>query len=378
MKKLFLFVLLSYTVSAQSLSKRESKSTTEYHLYVGTYTLRTSEGIYVYRFNPQIGDFAPAGVAKGIKNPSFLAISPNQQFLYAAEGKSGESVRSFSIDRQSGQLTLLNVESSGGLGPTHLMVDKTGKWLLVGNYTAGSLSCLPIQQDGRLGKAVQTIQHTGSSLHPERQREPHVHSVNLAPNNRDLFVPDLGTDKIMTYLLNDQTGQLTPGSPPFTTVEPSSGPRHFDFHPNGRYAYVIQEMGGLITGFRYKPGELTPFQTVKTLPDDYTGLNTSADIHISPDGRFLYGSNRGHESLVIYSIDSETGQLTYVGHQSVNGKTPRNFTIDPTGNYVLVANQDTDNITLFKRDHYTGKLTPTGKEISVSMPVCLKWLPAIP
>jgi 6-phosphogluconolactonase len=346
----------------------------DYYLFVGTYTLKTSEGIYVYKFNTQTGDFTPLSHTKGIKNPSFLAISPNQRFLYAAEGKSGESVRAFSIEMPSGNLTLLNTQSSVGVGPTHLQVDKTGKWVIVGNYTTGNLSTLPIKSDGSLGKALQTIQHEGKSINPERQNQPHVHSVNIAPNNTDVFVPDLGIDKVMTYRFDAETGQLTAGNPPFITTAPGAGPRHFTYHPNGKFAYVIQELDATTTGFRYKKGTLIPFQTVKNLPDDYTGLKSSADIHISPDGKFLYGSNRAHESLVIFSIHPKTGQLTLVGHQPVNGKTPRNFAIDPTGNFVLIANQDSDNITIFSRDKQTGKLAFTGKEISVSMPVCLQFL----
>jgi 6-phosphogluconolactonase len=272
-------------------------------------------------------------------------------------------------------LTLLNAQPSGGKGATHLTVDKTGNWVIVGCYTSGNLSVLPVEADGSLGSITQTIQHEGSSIDPDRQTKPYVHSINIAPNNIDVFVPDLGTDKIMTYTLNVQTGQLTSGNPVFTATTPGSGPRHFTFHPNGKFAYVIQEMGSTITGFTYKNGALSSFQTVKTLPDDYTGRKWSADIHISPDGRFLYGSNRAHESLAIFSIHQKTGQLTLVGHQSVNGKTPRNFVIDPTGNFVLVANQDSDNITIFRRDKQTGKLTATGKEIMVSMPVCLKFTP---
>ena len=351
----------------------------DYYLYVGTYTRKSSKGIYVFRFNAQTGDFAPVSVAKGVSNPSFLALSANKRFLYAVGGTTGDSARAFSIDEQSRQLTLLNSQASGGKGGTHLAVDKTGKWVIVGHYTSGSLSVLPTEADGSLDKVGQVIQHEGKSIESnatpaQRQTKPYVHSINIAPNNTDVFVPDLGTDKIMTYTLNAQTGQLTAGNPPFTAVTPGSGPRHFTFHPNGKFAYVIQEMGALITGFTYKKGQLKPIQTVKTLPDDYTGRKWTADIHISPDGKFLYGSNRAHESLAIFSIDQKTGQLTLVGHQPVNGKTPRNFAIDPTGNFVLVANQDSDNITIFKRDKETGKLTPTGKEIAVSMPVCLLFM----
>jgi 6-phosphogluconolactonase len=348
---------------------------TDYYLYVGTYTRKTSQGIYVYKFNSKTGDLTPVSVAKGVSNPSFLAISADQRFLYACGGGTGDTARAFAIEKPSHNLILLNSQVTGGVGGTHLEVDKTGKWVIIGNYTSGNLSILPVENDGSLGKVKQVIQHEGKSIDPERQTKPFVHSINIAPNNRDVFVPDLGTDKIMTYTLDAKTGQLTPGNPPFTTETPGSGPRHFTYHPNGKFAYVIHELDATITGFTYKNGKLDAFQTVKTLPADYTGRKWCADIHISPDGKFLYGSNRAHESLVIFSIDQKTGQLTYVGHQNVMGKTPRNFAIDPTGNFVLVANQDSDNVTIFKRDATTGKLTPTGKEIAVSMPVCLKFIP---
>lgn len=342
------------------------------YLFIGTYTAKTSEGIYIYRFNTKTGNFAPVNIAKGIKNPSFLAFSPDKRFVYSVAEMNGGAVSAFAFDKKSGTLTLLNTQPAEGNGPCHVEVDKTGKWVIVGNYGSGSLSVLPVQADGSLGKATQTIQHEGNSINPERQEKPHVHSINIAANNEDIFVPDLGTDKIMTYSLNAQIGQLTAGNPPFTETTPGAGPRHFTFHPNGKFAYVIQELNATITGFNYKKGKLEPFQTVRTLPNEYKGRTWCADIHISPDGKFLYGSNRSHESLVIFSIDQKTGQLSYVGHQNVLGKTPRNFMIDPTGKWVLVANQDTDNIVIFSRDAKTGKLKATGKEIKVSMPVCLK------
>ncbi len=287
----------------------------------------------------------------------------------------GDSVRSFSIEKNSHNLRLLNTRSLGGsFGAVHLEVDKTGKWLIVGSYSSGSVTVLPIQKNGIIGKVSQTIQHEGKSIDTLRQEKPHVHSINIAPDNKYVFVPDLGIDKIMTYGFNAQTGRLAKGEVPFTVVSPGSGPRHFAFHPNGKFAYVIQELDATITGFYCGGGTLEAFQTVKTLPDDYAGRKWAADIHISPDGKFLYGSNRGHDSLVIFSVDKESGKLSLVGHQTVHGKTPRNFAIDPTGNFILVANQDSDNITIFKRNKETGKLTFVDKEIIVSQPVCLKFI----
>jgi 6-phosphogluconolactonase len=346
-----------------------------YYLYIGTYTRKTSEGIYVYQLNSTTGDLTPVSISKDLTNPSFLSISSDLRFLYSLGGTKGDSVNAFRIEK-SHQLTLLNSQSLGGSsGACYLEVDKTGRWLIVGNYGSGSITVLPIQPNGMLAPVSQTIQHEGKSVDPERQQKPYVHSINIAPNNIDVFVPDLGTDKIMTYKLDHATGLLTLAPVPFATVAPGSGPRHFTFHPNGKFVYVINEMGATITGFNYKAGVLESFQTVKNLPDDYTGRKWAADIHISPDGKFLYGSNRAHESLVIFSIDQITGMLTLVGYQPVHGRTPRNFVIDPTGNFLLVANQDSDNITVFKRNLQTGTLTFTGKEITISQPVCLKLIP---
>jgi 6-phosphogluconolactonase len=346
-----------------------------YYLYIGTYTQSTSEGIYIYQFNSTTGDFKPVGITK-VTNPCFLAISPDQRFLFSLAGKERDSVRAYSIEQTSHQLKFLNAQSlSGSLGACHLAVDKTGRWLIVGNYLSGSISVFPIQSDGMLDTVRQTIKHEGKGIDSVRQQSPHVHSINIAPNNRDVFVPDLGTDKIMTYNLNTETGQLTRAQVPFTSVQPGSGPRHFVFHPNGKFAYVIQEMSATITGFNYREGTLKSFQTVENLPADYSGRKWAADIHISPDGKFLYGSNRSHESLAIFYINEKTGKLTFVGHESVHGKTPRNFIIDPTGNFILVANQDSDNITIFKRDKKTGKLIYIDKEIKVPQPVCLKLIP---
>lgn len=359
-----LFCLVGLFTSAQN-----------YYLYIGTYTRASSEGIYMYQFNSNTGDLTPVSIAKVFTNPSFLSISADHRFLYALGGMKGDSVRSFAIEQPSHHLRFLNAQSiAPGSGAAHLQVDETGKWLITGNYGSGGITVLPVLPDGSIGTAVQNIQLQGKSIDPERQDKPHVHSINISPDNKYVFVPDLGTDKIMTYTLNQQTGQLIAADHPYTTVTAGSGPRHFTFHPNGKFAYVIQEMYSTITAFNYKKGSLTAFQTVQTLPADYTGRKWSADIHISPDGKFLYGSNRAHESLVIFRINPKNGSLTFVGHESVRGKTPRNFVIDPTGNFILVANQDSNNITVFKRDKQTGKLMYTGKEISVSQAVCLKFI----
>lgn len=376
MKRTSLLSLLFSVCCILTYGQKKVASPKEFFLLVGTYTAKTSEGVYCYKFNAKTGDFEYASTAKGLKNPSFLTVSPNKKMVYTVgEYDKVGAVNALKVNDKTGELTFVNTQPAGGGASCHITTDKTGKWILVGNYTGGDLSILPINADGSVGVLKQTIQHKGSSVNKDRQTAPHVHSVNIAANNRDVFVPDLGLDKIMTYSLDAKTGALTAGNPAFTAVEAGAGPRHFCFHPNNKFAYSIQELNSSVNVYDYKNGALTEKQMISTLPDSYTGQKWCADIHISADGKFLYASNRGHQSLTIYSVDPQTGKLTWVDNTSVLGKTPRNFTIDPTGNFVLVANQDTDNIVIFKRDKTTGKITPTGKEITVSMPVCLQWLP---
>lgn len=375
MKKLFLLVGLIIASMVNVVAQQASK---EFYMIVGTYTAKTSKGIYVYRFNPTTGKLQFSSTVSGVKNPSFIAVSPTQEMVYSVGETDGDgTVNSFRFDRKQGVLSYLNSQSAGGPGSCHVTTDRTGKWVMVGNYGAGSLSILPVEADGTLGKATQTIQHTGSSVNKNRQEKPHVHSVNVAVNNTDVFVPDLGVDKVYTYQLDTQKGLLNPGKPAFTSSTPGSGPRHFVFSLNNKYAYVIEELTATVTAYRYEKGTLKPIQTISTVPSDYTGLKWDADIHVSADGKFLYASNRAHESITVYAIDAKTGKLTWVDNISVEGKTPRNFAIDPTGNYVLVANQDSDNVTVFSRDKKTGKLKYTGYSIEVSMPVCLKFADAL-
>ncbi len=371
-----MFSKLTLSVALLSLVQMvNAQKNDDFHLLVGTYTQKGSEGIYVYNFNTNTGEFSPESVAKGLKNPSFLAISPDQKKVYSVgEMDNGGAVYAFSFDNASGKLEKLSTESSGGAGPCHITVDKTGKWVMVANYGGGSLSILPILPTGGVGAPLKTFQHEGSGPNKQRQEKAHVHSVNLSANNRDLYVPDLGIDEITYYQLDDKKGTLTEGKP--TRTSPGAGPRHFTIHPNQKFAYVINELDMTVTAYNYnKDGSLSDIQTISTVPADFKGTNICADIHISPDGKFLYGSNRGHDSIATYAIDSSTGKLTLVEITPSGGKHPRNFMIDPSGRLVLVANRDTDNIVIFSRNAQTGKLTPTGKEISLSMPVCLKLIP---
>jgi len=383
-----IYFLLCLLVADVALAQQNS----EKYLFVGTYTRGKSEGIYVYKFNCNSGKFKAVSVAKNIENPSFLSISPNEKYLYAVGEIDGEgAVSAFSFDKESGELHKLNTQTAGGANPCHISLDKTGKWAIVGNYTGGNLSILPIQSDGSLGKLLSTIQHTGKGTNTIRQEKPHVHSINIAPNNQDVFVADLGIDKLMKYDLNVETGELTTTTPPYTSLAAGSGPRHLVFHPNGQWVYVIQELSSTITAMNYQKGSLLPFQTVTTLPKLYAqpSKNFSADIHVSPDGKFVYGSNRFVDSvegknkfandnftdtIVIYAVNPKDGTLKYVGNEAVLGKVPRNFMITPNGKFMLVANQETDNITIFKRNSKTGKLKPLKTQIAVPTPVCLKMI----
>lgn len=373
MKKIYLLpLLLSILISckpATEEAKEEEMPAKELTLIVGTYTKRDSEGIYMYKVNPATGEARLVAQAKDIDDPSFLAVSPNEKYLYSASELEGGSLFSYEIGDSS--LVFINASKTGGVHPCHVAVDKTGNWVFSGNYSDGSLSVLPVTGNGGLGEAVQVIKHEGSGPNKERQESPHVHSVNVSPNNADIYVPDLGIDKVMAYRFDEKTGQLTPGNS--MGVTPGSGPRHFTFHPSGKYAYVIQELMGKVTAYEYTDNSLKQIQEISTLPAGFEGKNSSADIHVSPDGKFLYASNRYHDTIAVFSV-GEDGKLSLVSHHSVMGQMPRNFAITPDGEYLFVANQETDNIVFFKRDTSTGKLEPTGKEIKVSMPVCLVFL----
>jgi 6-phosphogluconolactonase len=354
---------------------------TETLVYVGTYTRGKGEGIHIYRLDPT-GALEPAGKATGGANPSFLAFHPSQHYLYAVNslkefaGEPGGAVSAFSIDPRSGALTVLNQQPSQGIEPCYLSVDATGRYVLLVNYTSGSVCVLPIEHDGRLGAPTDHVQHHGASVDPRRQEAAHAHSVVLDPANRYALVADLGLDKIMVYQLNLAHGKLIPNEEPWASVRAGSGPRHIAFHPNGRYVYVINELGNTVTAFAYDGGQgaLREIETVSALPEGFQGVNYSADVHISPSGRFLYGSNRGHDSIVIMAIDEHSGKLTCVGHEPTQGRTPRNFALDPTGTLLLAANQDSGNVVTFRIDQETGKLSPTGHVAQVPMPVCVKVL----
>jgi 6-phosphogluconolactonase len=346
------------------------------HLIVGTYTSESSHGIYVYDFNVVNGK-AKLVDSIAASNPSFLAVAPNNKYVYAVNenGKSrgGGKVSSFSFDAASGKLKELNQQSAMGDDPCYVVVDKTGKWVIVGNYSGGNVAILPIRDDHSLGEAVTVIQHKGKGANPKRQEGPHVHATVLSADNKYLFVPDLGTDKIEMYNFDEKTGSLK--SRGTMKMPEASGPRHFVFHPSNKWAYLIQELSGMVTAFDYKNGKLTTKQSISLLPAEYEGEASSADIHVSPDGKFLYATNRkSSNTITIFKINKQTGNLSLVSYQSTLGSTPRNFNFDPSGNYLLVANQDSDEIVIFKVDKHTGLLKDSGNRISVSKPVNIKWI----
>ena len=372
---------LSDTGGGSALAAGASKAGT-LRVYVGTYTRGDSKGIYRFRMDLATGALTAEGTAAESVNPSFLALHPSHRFLYAVnevgefQGKQSGAVSAFAVDPDSGELTLLNQQPSGGAAPCHLVVDRSGQTVLVANYSGGSVAALPIGKDGRLGDANTFIQHTGTSILVPRQQSPHAHSINLDAANHFAVAADLGLDKVLVYRFDVAKGTLAPGPAPLVSVKPGAGPRHFDFHPNGRFAYVINEIDSTVTALSYDAGrgELKRLHTLPTLPAGFEGNNSTADVHVHPTGKFLYGSNRGHNSIVIFSIDAKTGRLTHVGHQSTQGSTPRNFGIDPTGTYLLAANEATGTIVVFRIDPKTGKLQPTGNVTSVPSPVCVKMI----
>jgi 6-phosphogluconolactonase len=354
---------------------------TEYWMYVGTYTGypgRHGKGIYAFRFLSSTGELAEAGLVAETPNPSFLVIHPSGNFLYAvnegpAEDESMGMVSAFSVDRKTGQLHLLNQQASQGDAPAHLALDHTGRWLIVANYTGGSLASFPVKDNGGLGDAVAVIRHSGSSVRADRQSGPHPHQAVISPDNRFVLIPDLGLDQVRVYRLDLSSGTLHPDNAATAAVEPGSGPRHLAFHPNGRFVFLINELTSTIAVFDYDAatGLLTERQTDPALPKGFTGTSIAAEIATDRTGKVLYASNRGSDDLAILTIDAAQGTLSAVAHVSTRGKSPRHFAIDPTGQYLFAANQESNNIVQFRIDTGTGELRPTGTVLDLPSPVCV-------
>ena len=356
---------------------------TPLYVFVGTYT-RTmphvrgkAEGIYIFRLDRATGALTPAGEMLGLSNPSYLAFDPTERYLYAVDETDQGKVGAFAVDPATAALTRLEQHvSSEGDVPCYLSVDPSGRWVLVANYTSGHIATLPIQADGSLGDAVQVVRHQGHSVHP-RQASAHAHWISVDPAGRYVLATDLGLDQVLVYHFDPEYGTLTPNDPPACDLPPGSGPRHIAFHPSGRFAYVINEIASTVTACAYDgvEGVLRPLQTLSTLPADFQGESTTAAIRVHPSGRFVYGSNRGHDSLALFRVDEADGTLTPLGHTPTQGRNPRDFNLDPTGTFLIAANQDSDTLVTFRVDAATGRLTPTGDVTPALTPVCIVFYP---
>jgi 6-phosphogluconolactonase len=383
-----MLVVLSLPAQALAANSENGLAAPEViRVYVGTYTggdgTKKSEGIYLLELDLRSGALSQPQLAGRAINPSFLAVHPSQKFLYAVDevgrfqGQRGGGISAFAIDPATGLLNALNQESAVGSGPCHLVVDRLGKNVLLANYGSGSIACLPIDSTGRVQPHSSFIQHTGKGSNPARQEGPHAHSINLDADGRFAVVADLGLDRVFVYSFDAAQGKLEPNQPAFSSVAPGSGPRHFAFHPMGRFGYVINEMANAVTIFKYDAsrGTLSELQTISTLPSDFKGTSHTAEVQVHPSGKFLYGSNRGHDSITIFAIDADSGKLTMIGTEPTQGKNPRNFAIDPTGAFLLAENQDSATIVVFRIDAEQGTLKPTGQTVSVVKPVCIKMIP---
>lgn len=380
----------------------------DYYAYFGTYTgfrfvrhSKTqgvgeshSKGIYMSRFNASTGTLSEPELAGEITNPSFITISPDHRFLYAVTEDPlslgppldhASYVSSFAIDPATGKLRLLNTLPTGGTSTCFISTDKTGKYVLMANFGSGSVSVIKLKEDGSLGELTSFIQNIGHSVNPAIQTSPHPHSILVSPDNRYVIVSDLGLDKIFIFHFDEKTGELSPPGPPFATVKPGGGPRHFTFSPSGKFAYQLSEMSGIVDSFAWDPtaGTLTHLQSSETIPHGFAGENHSAEIAISPDGKYLYESNRrntgdtgwGPDTIGVFAIDPQKGTLTLVEQAKSGAIMPRNFAIDPTGSFLLVAHQYSNNVIVFKIDRATGRLTNTGNEIKLDVPVCIQFVP---
>jgi len=376
-----LFTVLAPLLVAVCATGAE-KTKGKYLVYIGTYTQGESKGIYAYRFDAETGQSTSLGLAAATTNPSFLVIHPNHRFLYAVnevadyDGKASGGVSAFVIDQQTGKLTLANEVASLGADPCYVSLDNAGKYVLVANYTGGSVAVFPVMENGGLGKASAFVQHSGSSVNPRRQEGPHAHWIGVSPDNRFAIAADLGLDELIVYPFEAHQGTLAPNHHQWAKLVPGAGPRHFVFHPNGKFAYVIDELYSTIAEFSYDAakGSLHELQTVSALPKDFGGYNDAAELQVHPTGKFLYASNRGHDSIAVFAIDAATGALTPVEYVATQGKTPRNFAIDPTGSYLFAANQDSNNIVIFRIDPQTGRLTPTGQVLEAPSPVSITFM----
>jgi 6-phosphogluconolactonase len=350
-------------------------------VFISAFAAGENGAIQAYHLDLDTGKLKPVHRTTGVEHPFYLAISPNQKFLYSIHakqfgGKEPEQVAAYEIAGPTGQLKLLNRQSARGTAACYLDVDATGKTVLVANYSSGSVAALPVNDDGSLGEAASFIQHAGSSVDPARQKEPHAHCIVISPDNRFVYSADLGLDQVLGYRLDAAKAKLTLNRQPFTRTPPGSGPRHLTFHPNGKRVYVINELISSVTFFEFDAdsGILIEKQTISTLPKDFAGKSYCADLKITPDGRFLYGTNRGHDSIAAYRLGDD-GRLTLLGIEPSLGKGPQNLAITPDGKLLLCANMPGNNVAVFRIDAKTGGLSAVGPPVSMPSPSCIRILP---
>jgi 6-phosphogluconolactonase len=369
---------LALSIAATPLLAAEPTSS-KYWVFVGTYTGKASKGIYRCEFDAATGKLGKPELAAEVTNPSFLAIAPDHKHLYAVGetgdgGKAGQ-VYALSLDAKTGKLWALNSQTSGGSGPCHISVDRQGKNVLVANYGGGSAEIVPIAEGGNLTEPSCFVQHKGSGVNRDRQEAPHAHSINLDPSGKFAVVADLGLDKVLVYKYDADSGKITPSDPAYLKIADGAGPRHFAFHQTKPFAYVINEIKCTMNALHYTPeGKFEIVQTISTLPHELREGYSTAEVQVHPSGKFVYGSNRGQNSIAAFKIDPETGKLTLIGHQGEGIKTPRNFGIDPTGKWMIVGNQDGDSMIVYAINPDSGELSPTGTMVEVGAPVCVKFV----
>jgi 6-phosphogluconolactonase len=379
-RRIFVSLFLIFAALAFTAAAPKPPADSHYLTFVGTYTGKTgSKGIYAVDFDSASGKLTPKGLAAESIAPSFVVIHPNGKFAYAAnEAGKQSTLTAFAIDASSAKLALLNQLPALGDDPCHLSFDKTGKYLFAANYSSGSVTVFPLLPDGRLGEHTALVQHHGSGPNKERQEAPHAHWVEPSPDNRFVFVSDLGLDEILIYRFDAAKGTLAPNDPPFAKLTPASGPRHAAFSPDGKFLYVVSELNSTVTAFAYDPsnGTLKDLQVVSTVPNDFHGRNDTAEITLHPNGKWLFASNRGRDTIAVFAIYPATGKLQSAGEFPTGGKEPRHFAIDPTGQFLLAENQNSNTIAVFRINPATGALTQTGEPVLVPVPVCLAFLPA--
>ena len=380
MRKTLIVTLLTVCLAAVGCATHPSPKDV---IYVGTFSGRGSQGLYVFELDRKTGDLSAVQSVDDRDGPNFQALHPNGRFLYSvsgdafSEGSDHGTITAYRINSETGAVSMINERSVEGRGPAHVSIHPQGRFAFVSNYGSGNLSVFALDEDGSLSEVVDVVQHEGQSVNEQRQGGPHVHSIIPSDDGRFIYASDLGTDEIMIYAVDQRTGDVRPAEVPNVESTPGAGPRHFVIHPKGEYAYSAEELTSTVAAYNVdeSTGALTPFQRVGMLPEDFKDLNSAADIHVAPDGRFLYASNRGHNSLAIFEIDESNGELSLVGHEPTRGGHPRNFMIDRKGEFILVANRDNDNVVVFRRDASTGRLQFLN-EAHIPMAVCVTQNPS--